>query len=263
MLPLKADTCAMAVMAKASLAGRTKTRLVPPLTEAEAAQFNTAFLQDIADNMICAGAHAAIQPGMAFAPAGSETFFRDNLPPDIELVETVAPYFGDCLHHAAKTLLARYSTVCLLNSDSPTLPMAYLVTAVTALAADGDRMVIGPSTDGGYYLIGLKHAHKRLFADIDWSTERVFGQTMERAREIKLPVVTLPTWYDVDDADTLRGLAAEVLAGQPFRIVGTQPTAARASRALLRQLIETAGLSERLGLPGPKPGTANDDDDGA
>ena len=113
---------------------------------------------------------------MAYAPAGSAGFFRDILPERIGLLETVAPSFGDCLFHAAATLLeAGHDAVCLLNSDSPTLPTAYLVGRRDGARGSGDRIVLGPSTDGGYYLIGLKRPHRRLFEDIDWSTERVIG----------------------------------------------------------------------------------------
>ena len=70
--------------------------------------------------------------------------------------------------------------------------------------------MLGPSSDGGYYLLGIKTAHRRLFEDITWSTERVAEQTRERAREIKLDVHMLPVWYDVDDAEGLRRLRSEV-----------------------------------------------------
>jgi len=72
-------------------------------------------------------------------------------------------------------------------------------------------MVLGGSDDGGYYLIGLKRLHQRLFEQIDWSTERVFGQTLERAREIGVEAELLPTWYDVDDGATLERLRRELL----------------------------------------------------
>ncbi len=98
----------------------------------------------------------------------------------------------------------------MLNSDSPTLPTALLVEAAEALAQPGERAVLGPSSDGGYYLLGIKTAHRRLFEDIAWSTERVAEQTRERAREIKLDVHTLPVWYDVDDVEGLRRLRGEV-----------------------------------------------------
>lgn len=244
--------CAMAVMAKASIPGRAKTRLVPPLTAAEAALFNTAFLQDIAQNLVDAGELAPIRPFMAFAPAGTEQFFRDNLPPGIGLVETVASNFGDCLLHAITALLAAgHGAACLLNSDSPTLPRSYLIAAATVLGAEGDRIVIGPSTDGGYYLIGMKHPHRSLFEGIEWSTERVFEQTVDRARELGVPVVTLPTWYDIDDAETLRLLADELLGDRPFRYVGSHATAALASRQLLLDLIGSANLATRLELRRP------------
>ena len=202
-------------MAKASIAGRTKTRLVPPLTYEEAASLNTAFLRDVADNILAAAALAEISGWMAYAPAGSEDFFRAHLPASIGLVETVRPDFGACLFHAANSLLeVGHGAACLLNSDSPTLPVGYLVAAATALAAPGDRVVLGPSTDGGYYLIGIKQPHRSLFQDVEWSTERVFRQTLARCAEAQLPVFQLPTWYDVDDADALRVLIGELIDGK-------------------------------------------------
>jgi hypothetical protein len=78
------------------------------------------------------------------------------------------------------------------------------------LAQDRDQVVLGPSEDGGYYLIGLKHPHHELFERIAWSTENVLAHTIERAADINLPVELLPTWYDVDDAPTLRLLCDEL-----------------------------------------------------
>jgi hypothetical protein len=238
--------CAVAVMAKASIAGRTKTRLVPPLTEDEAAMLNTVFLRDAADNILAGAAFANISGWMAYAPAGSEAFFRCHLPESIGLIETVAPTLGDCLRHAAATLLrAGHGATCLINSDSPTLPVSYLVAAATALAAPGDRIVLGPSTDGGYYLIGMKRRHPGLFEDIAWSTDQVFSQTLERAEALGLSVVQLPTWYDVDNAETLQLLVREVLDSEPFRSVGT-PAPATWTRGYLSTLVRDFGLRERM-----------------
>ncbi len=69
--------------------------------------------------------------------------------------------------------------------------------------------MLGPSQDGGYYLIGLKRPHAYLFERIAWSTTDVLAHTIERAAEIELPVNLLPVWYDVDDAATLRLLCQE------------------------------------------------------
>jgi glycosyltransferase A (GT-A) superfamily protein (DUF2064 family) len=119
----------------------------------------------------------------------------------------------------------------LVNGDSPTLPPRFLTQAIEVLRAPGDRMVLGPASDGGYYLIGLKHPHQELFARIAWGTETVAGATCERAREIGLATTLLPEWYDVDDIETLRWLQEE-LAGHStrFRAGG----AARTSRAFLK-----------------------------
>jgi hypothetical protein len=208
-------SCGIAFMAKASAPGRAKTRLVPPLTFEEAAVLNTAFLQDVADNVLLAARdadrHGGIAGYAAFGPPGSEDFFRRTLPGAIGLIEAWRPNFGECLLHTIEQIFARgHASAVVLNSDSPTLPTAFLVETAAALARPGDRAVLGPSSDGGYYLLGLKTAHRHMFENIAWSTEQVARQTLERAREIGLEVHRLPVWYDVDDVDGLRRLSAEL-----------------------------------------------------
>jgi rSAM/selenodomain-associated transferase 1 len=207
--------CGIAFMAKASAPGRAKTRLVPPLTFEEAAVLNTAFLQDVADNVLLAAhdaeRHGGIAGYAAYGPPGSEDFFRRTLPGGIGLIEAWRQNFGDCLLHTIEEILARgHASAVVLNSDSPTLPTVFLVETAAALARPGDRAVLGPSSDGGYYLLGLKAAHRHMFENIAWSTEQVAKQTLERAREIGLDVHCLPVWYDVDDADGLRRLYTEL-----------------------------------------------------
>jgi len=244
--------CAIAVMAKASIPGRSKTRLVPPLTFDEAAACNSAFLQDVAANIIAASHHASIAGYMAFGPPGSVAFFKDLLPSGIGLVESWLPSFGDCLFTAITHLLALgHQAAVVLNSDSPTLPTSLLIEAANVLARPGDRAVIGPSTDGGYYLLGIKHAHRRLFDDIDWSTERVAAQTMERAREFDLPVHVLPSWYDIDEIDALRTLYSELCEGHCFA-AGLRLHRAPRTADLLRALVRDGDLAARLDLA-PSP----------
>jgi rSAM/selenodomain-associated transferase 1 len=204
-------------MAKASQPGRVKTRLVPPLSAAQAADLNTAFLRDAACTVLATARLAAIGGWVAHAPQGSADFFRRTVP-GLRLLETAAPDLGACLLLAAATALdAGHGAVCLINCDSPTLPARYLAVAARLLAQDGDRVVLGPTTDGGYYLIGIKRAHAGLFRDIEWSSPRVLRQTLAKARQLALPVITLPAWYDVDDLHSLRLLMAELFEGRPFR----------------------------------------------
>jgi rSAM/selenodomain-associated transferase 1 len=204
-------------MAKASHPGRTKTRLSPPLTPEEAAELNTAFLRDVADNLALAARKADIACYMAFGPPGSAPFFEQHLPADVGLLEAWLPDFGDCLFHTLESLLAAgYGAACVLNSDSPTLPTEVLVDAARILREPGDRIILGPSTDGGYYLLGVKRPHRRLFEDVAWSTDRVLEQTRQRAAELDVDTVLLPTWYDVDDAASLLMLRRETLDGIDF-----------------------------------------------
>jgi len=231
-------TCGIAFMAKASAPGRAKTRLVPPLTFEEAAALNTAFLQDVADNVLAAAKHAGIAGYAAFGPPGSENFFQRTLPPAIGLIDAWLPNFGDCLYRTIEQILAHgHDSAVVLNSDSPTLPTAFLVETAEVLAQPGDRAVLGPSSDGGYYLLGLKTAHRHMFHDIAWSTERVAAQTFERAREIGLDVHRLPVWYDVDDVDDLTRLYVDLDGAAARRPLGRDaPHHAGHSAAFLNRL---------------------------
>jgi uncharacterized protein len=241
------NSCGIAVMAKASLPGRTKTRLVPPLTYEEAADFNTAFLKDVADNIVAAGRDARIAGYMAFGPPGSEGFFGENLPSGIGLIEAWLPDFGDCLFTAIDRMLGAHSAAVVLNSDSPTLPTSLLVETARALARPGDHAVIGPSTDGGYYLLGVKTQHRALFERISWSTEHVTRQTLERAAEVGVHMHVLPAWYDVDDVESLKLLQAELFDRLSFA-APLRRHHARHSRRLLGRLLQTTDLAARLGV---------------
>jgi rSAM/selenodomain-associated transferase 1 len=249
-------SCGIAVMAKASVPGRAKTRLSPPLTPEEAAMCNTAFLQDIGENLVQAGKIAPIGGAMAYGPPGYSAFFERHLPAEIGRFEVWEPDFGRCLTRALEIQFAQgHKAACVLNSDSPTLPSSILVETARILETPGDRIVIGPSTDGGYYLLGCKSIHHRLFQDIAWSTDAVAGQTVERAAEIGIEVHVLPEWYDVDDAAALATLVGEVLDDCPFD-PKRQSSAARHSAALLQRMRGEADLDRRLAIGRGAPAAA-------
>jgi uncharacterized protein len=226
--------CAIGIMAKAPRAGFCKTRLCPPLQPDQAAALSAAFLRDISENIASAGRRVPITGYVAYAPAGQEALFDKHLaagtqllladgsplmPPDVQ-------GFGRCLLHAILAMLARgHGSAVVLNSDSPTLPTEVLVRTAVALAAEGDRVVLGPAEDGGYYLLGMKAAHAHLFSDITWSTASVAATTRVRAAELGLELVELPAWYDVDDQAALDRLLDETtmassLAGYPAPFTG-------------------------------------------
>lgn len=219
--PGRSGTCAIAIMAKAPRQGEVKTRLVPPLTAAEAAALSAAFIRDTAENILAAAEIVAIDGFVAYSPAGSAASFAAVAPEPIRLLPPRRIGLGVSLFDAASELLAGYGAACLVDADSPTLPTSLLVEAARVLAPPGDRVVIGRAADGGYYLIGLKRPHCRLFEEIAWSTECVFRQTLDRAAEIGLALHELPVWYDVDDIASLRRLIDDLAApdrtGYPAR----------------------------------------------
>jgi uncharacterized protein len=207
----RAGVCALAVMAKAPRAGKVKTRLSPPLTAEQAMELNVCFLRDTVENISGVVGAAGL---VSYTPVGDEAVFEGLLPEGFCLVAQRGDGFGERLLAAAEDILAcGFGSVCLIDSDSPTVPRVAFEQAVAELARAGDRIVIGPAQDGGYYLIGMKRAHAGVFEGIAWSTAAVFVETCDRARVAGIEVVELPLWYDVDDAKTLDILKAELLAG--------------------------------------------------
>jgi rSAM/selenodomain-associated transferase 1 len=234
-------------MVKAPRSGEVKTRLVPPLCAEEASQLSACFVKDILANFLTVSDSAPVDCYAAYSPAGSEALFRDFLPPQIRMLPPRSVGLAESLPDAIEDLIAAgYDGACLVNADSPTLPTSLLIEAVTSLRARGDRVVLGPATDGGYYLIGLKHPHRQLFRDIAWSTERVFRQTAERAASIRLELVTLAPWYDVDDAASLSWLCRELLDGRRPPQCTRDGYVASQTREYLRAL--TAAGGERLAM---------------
>lgn len=231
-------------MTKAPTAGSVKTRLSPPLTLDEAAGLYACFLKDTAESIAAFGAAGRGAGVAVYTPESAEALFGRLLPPDFGLIPQRGEGLGErLLNAAAEILTAGYRSVCLIDSDSPTLPPAALEAAMAALAQPGERVVLGPADDGGYYLIGMTAARPRLFADVAWSTDQVLTQTIARARETGLEVVLLPRWYDVDDGASLRRLCEELV---PDHRAGTRPPGYHAphTRDYLRRLL--ASEHERI-----------------
>ena len=209
------------IMAKQPAVGRTKTRLCPPLAPGEAAALYEAMLWDTIE--LIAGLEG-VQLAVAVTPpeAANSLFAQKGKRSDILIAQErqrnsaiVLPVagadIGECLDRALSHLLAAgHSRAIALNSDGPTLPAACLRQAIVQL--DNADVVLGPSEDGGYCLIGLKQPRPELFRDIEWSTERVTAQTLAIAESLGLSVALLPPWYDVDTGADLDRLERELAA---------------------------------------------------
>jgi rSAM/selenodomain-associated transferase 1 len=223
---------AIGIICKAPQPGRSKTRLAAAIGVAAASELSACFLRDVAAAIEAVPQALGRRGYGVYAPAGAEHIMRQLLPAEFGLLLQAGDDLGHVLIGATRALLdAGHDCVLLVNGDSPTLPTRLLVQAVETMRAPGDRMVLGPASDGGYYLIGLKHPYQQLFTRIAWGTETVAHSTCERAAEIGLATTLLPEWYDVDDLKTLRWLQDE-LFGHATRFRGGGLAAA--TRAFLK-----------------------------
>jgi rSAM/selenodomain-associated transferase 1 len=235
---------ALGIVCKTPIAGFCKTRLSPPLRPDECAALSACFIRDLAATIRTIVLDGGVTGYAIYTPAGTETTLRRLLPPGFRLLLQSEGNLGDRLLRATIDLLdLGHDGAILVNSDSPTLPVAILRAAVAAVRGH-DAVVLSPAIDGGYTLIGLSRAHTRMFADIPWSTPQVYGLTLVRAKEIGVPVVNVPGWYDVDDAQSLALLEAE-LGGEPPAFA--QPGLAGAEAPATRQFLAQRGAPLRAG----------------
>jgi rSAM/selenodomain-associated transferase 1 len=225
-------------MTKAPRAGQVKTRLTPPLTAGESASLNVCFLRDTARAISLATKEIA-QGFAIYTPADAAPEYDGILPAEFELIPQRGESLSERIIFALEDIFQLgFASVCLINSDSPTVPAQVFGEAATILAQPEDTLVLGPSNDGGYYLVGLKRLHRALFEDIPWSTDRVLKQTLERAQKMDLMIHFLPEWYDVDDSKTLRLLCEELFAPQEGAVAGYP---APATRKFIETILEGEG----------------------
>jgi rSAM/selenodomain-associated transferase 1 len=221
------NTVAVGIMCKTPSPGQSKTRLSPPLQSDECAELSACFIRDLSRTIDTLAGRGDVTGYAVYTPVGSEDALRRLLPAGFKLIPQIEGALGARLIRATADLLdAGHRAVILAGSDSPTLPRTILDAAVDAIIA-GDNVVLSPALDGGYTLVGLSRPHPRLFEDIPWSTDAVYRLTLERAREIALPVVEVPGWYDVDDEASLRLLEQEFNGRRPEFVAGAEAPATR------------------------------------
>ena len=207
-------TCAV-LFAKKPTPGAVKTRLQSHLSAHDAARLYEALLLDCATALHATKAAAKV---VAFAPVDAEDALRALLAPigSFEYVPQPEGDLGQRMEGLMQWAFARGAErVVLVGSDSPSLPAAYIDEGLALLCEK--EVVLGPSTDGGYYLVGRRKGESRIFQDVAWSTGMVLEQTLARLGSQTLGL--LPPWYDVDtpaDAGFLKvHLEALARAGSP------------------------------------------------
>ncbi len=208
----------LAVVAKRPAAGQTKTRLCPPLRGEQAAALYECFLRD---TLAIMRAVESEERAIVYLPEGEEAYF-ERLAPDFRLFPQRGDDLGARLDNLLGHALGNGAThAVVMDSDSPTLPAAYVAAAFAHLQAGAD-VVFGPCDDGGYYLVGLSRRQPRLLREVEMSTPRVLADSLAIAQELGLRVALLPTWYDVDTAAELERLRQELRHLPPVVAVATR-----------------------------------------
>ena len=190
-----------------------KTRLTADLPPDSARSLREALLLDTLDAVRTSGVAITV----FYDPAGAGDELR-ALIPDLPLRPQRGDTLGERMQRAIDGLMdAGAQSVVLIGSDLPALPPPRVAEAFAALAR-GAECVLGPSPDGGYYLIGLAASasprHVALFDDIAWGTSSVFEQTLLAARGAGFEPIILLEHADVDRAEDLAELASSAHAGR-------------------------------------------------
>ncbi len=204
---------ALVLFMKAPRAGTVKTRLTSRVSDTEAADLYRAFIQDtlhLARRITGATLYVAWTPDDGLAEL--QTALGN---PEVNWLEQCGAHLGERLTNAFTVFLNEETDkTVVLGGDSPLLPVAYVEKAFRSL--DRHDVVLGPATDGGYYLVGVRRERKAvdhyagLFESIDWGTGRVLNQTRTAIRKCGLSCHELPPWYDVDRPADLDRVCREI-----------------------------------------------------
>jgi len=216
------------VMVKAPRAATVKTRLVPPLSHEEAATLAACLAQDTITSV------RRIVPDVivAYAPADGRAALEASLTNDNLLwLEQRGADLGARLEAAtAHAASLGYAPIIIVGTDSPTLPLSSIERAIHSLSDGECDIALGPTEDGGYYLVGLRRHVNNLFQNIAWSTPLAYEQTADNAARLNLRTLELPRWYDVDTFSDLLRLRGEIRTSREARASPQNLSVATSSR---------------------------------
>jgi len=203
-MPIRAN--ALAVMAKAPIAGLVKTRLAPPFTLEQAAEFYRALLIDQLEHLT---ALRIADLNVAFTPGEALALIESVMPARYQCFPQHGDDLGERMNCVFAELARRgHRNVVLIGSDLPPVPLETLHDAFAQLSADHHRVVLGPSRDGGYYLVGMNQPVPQIFSGMTWSHERVLARTSEKLSHLGVDFRLLPEWFDIDSVEDIVRLQA-------------------------------------------------------
>jgi rSAM/selenodomain-associated transferase 1 len=195
---------ALAVMAKAPVAGQVKTRLLSSFTDEEAAELSRSLLVDQLNHL---QELDKTDFYLAFAPDDARLLMEQLAPACFYLF----PQQGDDLGGRMAAVFERlfqmgHKNIALIGGDLPPVPLRFFDQAYAFLESSKKRVVLGPSRDGGYYLVGCNRPTPEMFRGMSWSHSEVLTETQNKLSSLKVNYDLLPLWFDIDTADDLRHL---------------------------------------------------------
>ncbi|HEX9255143.1 MAG TPA: TIGR04282 family arsenosugar biosynthesis glycosyltransferase [Candidatus Angelobacter sp.] len=197
--------------------GAVKTRLIPELGPERTAELAEAFLEDTV-------AMARTLPWAECIIAATKTFARSYFKPEEVWLQSEGD-LGERLEKVLRLALKRREIVLAIGGDSPGLPAAYMERARQALkTADA---VLGPSADGGFYLMGLKDCPVGVLDGIQWSHSTTLAATVQKLEQFGMKTVLIDPWFDIDSHEDLERLR---------RQLANDPSAAPRTADLLRRM---------------------------
>jgi uncharacterized protein len=194
---------AVVVFARAPVEGCAKTRLIPRLGPSGAANFQAALISDTLRKL--RSLRRTATPYLFFAGKRSPSFPTNRT---CTVMRQRGADLGERLSHAFRLLLRRHPAVVIIGTDSPLLPVRLLRQAIQELRTS--EAVLGPSPDGGYYLIGLRRFRSGMLTGVRWGTAYAFRDTLRRLVHYNLCCSILPPVADVDRPRDLLQLQAEL-----------------------------------------------------
>jgi rSAM/selenodomain-associated transferase 1 len=199
---------ALIVVVKNPIPGAVKTRLQTRYTPEQAANLYTAFVRDTLDTVRSIDLDKRI---IAYEPPNAEDAVRTICGDHWEYIPQVQEDLGQRMYQAIlQQLQLGAKSAILIGTDIPSLPASYISQAFDQL--QHKDVVLGPSTDGGYYLIGLSRPCPEIFQNINWSTSTVLSQTTESLRQHNYSLGLVPPWFDIDTPEELDFLVAHASA---------------------------------------------------
>lgn len=194
------------IFAREPIPGQVKTRLAASIGDHAAAELYESMVRDVLtvvrrlENVKTVVYWACDEDALPHLSEKFRCISRCQCPGDL----------GERMQGACADMLAEgYETCCIIGSDAPDLPLAYIDDACRLLEEAAD-VVFGPSRDGGYYLLGVRRVVPQLFSNISWSSPVVLAQSMAAAHVSGLTVSLLPEWQDIDTVEDLQAYQERV-----------------------------------------------------